>query len=285
MAKLAIKGHETRGTEVIALLEMLGGINVNNLYGDDTYDYYTITDNKEIDAVIFIYNDDETCIFTLEAFLEKFPYKVGDKVIDTKTDRVVEIYKAHWSETNNHTYYDVKCFDNTGYVRSHIFLQPHKEEIMEDNIIDVVKENDNRYRIILNYQYDMEVDEGEYYAVRRKPQYQKTYEECCEVLSLGEDGRLWTEGYKASLIQDFQKLLICRDAYWLLAGEQRGLGKPWKPDWKDDSDKYFICYLKDELWMSNIRDCNRLLVFPTTEMRDAFLENFKDLIEECKELL
>ena len=64
-----------------------------------------------------------------------------------------------------------------------------------------------------------------------------------------------------------------------------GLGKPWEPDWKDDSDKYFICYLKYELWMSNIRDCNRLLVFPTEEMRDAFYDNFKELINETKELL
>ena len=27
------------------------------------------------------------------------------------------------------------------------------------------------------------------------------------------------------------------------------------------------------------------LAFPTEEMRDAFYENFKELIEECKELL
>lgn len=30
---------------------------------------------------------------------------------------------------------------------------------------------------------------------------------------------------------------------------------------------------------------NYLLDFPTAEMRDAFYENFKDLIEQCKELL
>ena len=30
---------------------------------------------------------------------------------------------------------------------------------------------------------------------------------------------------------------------------------------------------------------NVLLAFPTEEMRDAFYENFKDLIEQCKELL
>ena len=30
---------------------------------------------------------------------------------------------------------------------------------------------------------------------------------------------------------------------------------------------------------------NKILAFPTEEMRDAFYENFKDLIEQCKELL
>jgi hypothetical protein len=33
MTNLAIKGHATRGSEVIALLEMLGGNNANNCYG------------------------------------------------------------------------------------------------------------------------------------------------------------------------------------------------------------------------------------------------------------
>lgn len=78
--KLAIKGHEKRGAEVIALLEMLGGINVDNLYGDDFYYYYYITDDKEIDAVVFKYSDDEACIFSLEEFEEKYPYKVRDRV-------------------------------------------------------------------------------------------------------------------------------------------------------------------------------------------------------------
>jgi hypothetical protein len=125
---------------------------------------------------------------------------------------------------------------------------------------------------------------GKYFVVKKQPQYPKTYEECCVVLGLGITTNV-AQGYKVHLIIRFQELLIARDAYWKIAGEQIGLGKPWQPDWKDDSDKYFICYLKDELWMSNIRDCNRLLVFPTAEMRDAFFENFKELIEICKELL
>ena len=47
------------------------------------------------------------------------------------------------------------------------FQNPIENNKIEDSIIDIVKENDNRFRIVLNYQFDMEVDEGEYYAVRR----------------------------------------------------------------------------------------------------------------------
>lgn len=40
MSTLAIKGHETRGKEVIELLEMLGGDNFRNLKGAEKEDYY-----------------------------------------------------------------------------------------------------------------------------------------------------------------------------------------------------------------------------------------------------
>lgn len=47
------------------------------------------------------------------------------------------------------------------------FQIPIENNKIEDSIVDIVKENDNRFRIVLNYQFDMEVDGGEYYAVRR----------------------------------------------------------------------------------------------------------------------
>lgn len=157
---------------------------------------------------------------------------------------------------------------------------------MEDTIIDTVKENEGRYRIVLNPQFDMEVDEGEYYAVRRKPIYPQTYEECCEVLSLGEDGRLYTKGYKANLIQDFQKLIICRDSYWKIAGEQMGLDKPWEPDWSSFNSKKFILYICENKIHTGISLINNhILAFPTEEMRYEFYKNFEELIIECKELL
>ena len=135
-----------------------------------------------------------------------------------------------------------------------------------ENVIDTVKESEGRYRIVLNPQFDMEVDEGEYYAVRRKPTYPKTYKECCEVLMGKTDfqdfelvlTKLSTNQAQNSIttfssypsphittINNFYKLLICRDTYWLLAGKQIGLGEPWEPDWTNGSQQKKYCLYKD----------------------------------------
>ena len=117
-----------------------------------------------------------------------------------------------------------------------------------------------------------------------KPQYPKTYEECCEVLNLGEDGNLYTKGYQASLIQDFHKLFICRAAYWKIAGEQMGLGKPWNQVYNDRC--FIISNSNGNIHAYEYHGTdNVILAFPTAEMRDAFYDNFKDLIDKCKELL
>ena len=95
-------------------------------------------------------------------------------------------------------------------------------------------------------------------------------------------------GYKEALIAKFQELLICRDAYWKIAGEQMGLGKSWKPDWNDQdwNDMYYISYDGKSLAKEDgFPCCNMVLIFPTAEMRDAFYDNFKKEIEQCKELL
>lgn len=119
------------------------------------------------------------------------------------------------------------------------------------------------------------------------PQYPKTYEECCEVLfpTTIELGKVSAHGYNGKLLEKFGELLICRNAYWKTAGEQMGLGKPWKPDWNEQTPKYTIVVLANELVKRYALTQNFILVFPTEEMRNAFYKNFKELIETCKELL
>ena len=79
MAQLAIKGHKTRGKKVIQLLEMLGGKNIHNYVGTSN-ECYVIDDNTICTINPSVAKLDNCVIFTLEEFLEKFPYKVGDKV-------------------------------------------------------------------------------------------------------------------------------------------------------------------------------------------------------------
>lgn len=124
-----------------------------------------------------------------------------------------------------------------------------------------------------------------------KKEYPKTYEECCEILG-GVSTACWS-GYKCGTLITLQKLLICRDAYWKIAGEEMGLRKSWEPDWENSEEKrYCIVNIEGSInlpektltkWILKVT--NKILVFPTEEMRDAFYENFEELIESVKELL
>ena len=277
MAKLAIKGHSTKGHEVIKILEMLGGNNLFHYVGDGVGRCYYIGNDEYVGKVISLIKIPiDSIVFTLE----KFPYKVGDKVQHngaTSLGSVYVIEQMKWEDNQvKYVICDLYLENNKCTVMSKD-LQQYKEETMEKEIFGAIVD-----RFICLEGYDFYDDKGniidtkEITMKKKKPKYPKTYEECCKVIrhtSIDE-----VRGYKADIIELFQRLLICRDAYWKLAGD-------WEPDWEDNSDKYFICYVKNKLWTSNVRDCNRFLVFPTEEMRDAFYENFKDLIEECKELL
>ena len=79
-----------------------------------------------------------------------------------------------------------------------------------------------------------ELQEDGYFSwVNKKPKYLKTFDECLNVLYCKSVLRTII-GHKAELLFNLEKLLICRDAYWKIAGEQMELGKPWEPNWTDN---------------------------------------------------
>ena len=123
-----------------------------------------------------------------------------------------------------------------------------------------------------------------------KKEYPKTYEECCKVLGIEGNSLLINtknitdyERDLGNLIGQLHRLIICRDAYWKLYGEEMGLDGPWEPI--DNSE---VCYGIFN-WAGKIQHDTTakwcILTFPTEEMRDAFKENFDPDIEICKELL
>lgn len=60
----------------------------------------------------------------------------------------------------------------------------------------------------------------------------------------------------------------------------------WKPDWRTGSKiKYCIIIDENKIIKSQYITLNQILSFKTEELRDKFLENFRDLIETAKPLL
>lgn len=85
---LAIKGHPTRGKEVIELLEMMGGKNTyeyNGRYLIDEILYtrevaYYIDFESQIRCIDVKDITTNFIVYSLEMFLKTFPFKVGDKI-------------------------------------------------------------------------------------------------------------------------------------------------------------------------------------------------------------
>ena len=73
-----------------------------------------------------------------------------------------------------------------------------------------------------------------------------------------------------------RKLELLRDCY----------NDGWKADYKNDlQDKHCIHYISSSIQTMVFTDDNAFLNFKTAELRDKFLENFKDIIELAKPLL
>ena len=100
--------------------------------------------------------------------------------------------------------------------------------------------------------------------------------EALEILDLS---MLMEGNYRKEQLIALRQLLIFRDAWWKMADD-------WKPDWTNFKVNKFCIGVDRNITSScNKVTGNKILAFPTAEMRDAFYDNFKDLIESCKELL
>ena len=324
MAELAILGHPTRGNEVVELLEMLGGKNIHD-YVCNVSGYAYIINKQGIIGFYIPHPNSSFTVFTLEEFLEKFPYKVGDNVMTDDGDKA-NIVGMVWDNDIDDVFYETQIC-NKVYKYPKELLQPYKEETMDkvnkavfdanaqccdimnhlikEKTMEKVKDNWAKWDLPDGYEFQDKngniINTSVIRLVKKQPQYPKTYVECCEVLGIEDE--LWfvyedidanhinpacISNYRMrrlDLYHNLEKLIICRDAYWKIAGEQMGLGKPWKPDWNNISDKYCVYFVSGDICSKECQTRQCPFAFPTPDMRDAFYENFKDLIDDCKELL
>lgn len=355
----AIKGHPTRGKEVIEILKMLGGINKWHYWGSDEVVYFIEENDKYITycGKECIKNTGEYIIYELEEFLEKYPFKVGDFVFAGNWSYAVDIRQMHWNAKTQEVEYMVKpCATELWYTANkltkyampkfnvgetvynkhthefgeiikyqwqkteYIYLISHLSEdawYLERQLTNDVKsvDNENKMKNVLaellehikttsKEDLEKEFEELKEWSnvgptveefmdfcnkVNKKLEYPKTYDECCKnVLGLVHWGMtVDVPMHYSPLIIDFAKLLICRDAYWKLAGKEMGLDKSWESPLPSLFETvYCIRRKNNEIIKGSYRGGkSEILEFPTEEMRDTFYENFKDFIEECKELL
>lgn len=331
MAQIAIKGHPSRDKEVIEILEMLGGQNNFNLIGDASDLYYYINNDNKITYTLCNINGDFK-LFTVEEFLEKYPYKVGDVVMlkgDIVDGKRFTINHMFWNGEN--IKYDGAGVDNPRnfYSCSACRLLPYKKttedrhlnpkanrmdkefkqefqnikeffydvrtekdmkETMEETMEGVYAYNEincyhqdfgDKVRIRLGNDFEIKVEEDITYIVKKQPQYPKTYDECVNMFNCS------VETFNLATLKALRELIYCRNAYWKIAGEQMGLGKPWEPEYPSEHYIFTIENCGGNIIKNAITDRwrNRLLIFPTKEMSDMFYENFKEMIEVCKDFL
>ena len=103
----------------------------------------------------------------------------------------------------------------------------------------------------------------------------KTFDECVKIVGINDGVLLCSSDVRA---MEVEKLRICRDAYWRMAGF-------WKPDWKKNTKKHCVVIRDGRVGVATTIRKPHDFAFPTPEMADAFGKNFKKEFEACKEVL
>ncbi len=144
---------------------------------------------------------------------------------------------------------------------------------------------------------DLEIDriDGDSIFIRRcDPKFPKSWTKCLKLMHNGEyissdstieditafkittlkELNTVPKGYGNPLLALMQ-LLVCREVY------RQG----WKPDWGNDCIKYCIILHGKNIAPEISINTSFMLSFQTKEIRDKFFDNFRNLIEEAKELI
>ena len=149
-------------------------------------------------------------------------------------------------------------------------------------------------KIVLPKGWEIDKVEGNEIILKEiKKELPKTWEECAKIIRGVE--LVSVHG----IVSEFESIGIAASSKSFIP---KGLGKPmlalmqllvcrevyrqgWKPDWNDDTEKYCIIVEYNTPTKHIAYNYNKILSFQSEEVRDKFLENFKDLIEETKELI
>ena len=262
--KFAIKGHPTRGKEVIQILKNLGGRNISNHKGNDNYAYYISSIDNRIYKTSLLFSEYKH--YTLEEFEREFPFKIGDEVIFP--------IKIGWAsgKVTGLTYvedklkYEVNCI-----IGGYRYIEPHKLSLYpmkEERNITLTLDKAQEW-----YKKGGELREIALQAFSKK--------------ELSPLPRSWEEfSYKYKICSIRYAMPSKYEALYQLEQLKNCWWNGWKPDWNDDQQaKYCVICYHEGFKINILYSTSRFLSFPTHEMAKEFLECFKDLIEKAEDLI
>jgi len=289
---IAILGHSIRGKEIIQIFENLGGKNKACLTGKSNYYYYINHNDNRIECHNDSYVNEHCKKYTLKEFEEKFPFKVGDKVI-TNNDRIGVIEKliledisGYYIKTNNGNYW---CNSSS--------LRLYKEMEEKRNILITIHKAKEWYneggelrKIALQAYSEEELTEiklpesWQEYCNNYPKQKHETY---IGIFSTIESYNKISDRHH---IQDKNTCPSEKSAEAHLALSQlEQLRDCYRqgdiPDFTKQTDKYSIGKVREHLIIINSYYSSYFLSFTKKEVAEEFLTNFEPLIKIAEDYI
>ena len=250
--KIAIRGHEDRGIEVIDILKKLGGKNCHSLIGEYKHNLYFINNDNEIDYMHFSIKDVDKFyqIYTLEEYLETLNQteQMND---NTQRQLSVDIETAkQWYKTNNET---LKQLALSIFTKEELTKQlpTSWEEFCKQNT-----EFDCEYYVSTTSHVNLSL--GAFRDCKKNKNLLATQEDAEAILALIQLKRL-------------------RDAWWKILNYQ--------PDWTNNEEKYCIVLCNNEITFETRSSSNAFLAFPTQDICNQFFGYYSNLILKAKPFL
>lgn len=274
---LGIKGSKDKGDIIIKWLEDLGGINTNDLVGNNEGCVYGIWPDTK--CIVSEFDNAEALdiydkIYTIDDFQAEYPFKIGDAM--RFYNCIEEVVGVRWDPILGDMIYTAK----SGAERS---LNPMDKIINKIDFTD--GHYDNEVELILGKDQEAIIENGRVKIIKKL--YPYTFRECCDVMGVHVSGELLYDSdddltpYENALVDGLdtlRKLIICRDAYWKSSGITQ----------EDLPVLYAICWdsLEDKMIKKTCHDTlNKLLAFPKEDMRDTFARKFENDIIKCKNFI
>ena len=247
MEKIAIQGHSTRGKDVIKILESLGGDNLHNFSGEIEDCYYFINVVKRID-LCSKKNKPMTLSYHVFYTLEEFEQQILNNMENKRTIQIDLTTAKEWYKQDG----DLKEIALQAFSKEELQSLPKSwEEYCE--IFPVITP-DKEY-IIFN---------GQTEVVETKNLPRK--------LNLN----VLPSKKRAKQFLTLNKLLQIRDYY----------NNGWEPDWDNDNEpKFVITGERHGFGLYIFYNTPTLFPFKTKELRNEFLQNFREDLKLIKEFL